>query len=439
MSKRSVFTYDIDNSISADKLLGLLDSEPFLFYLDSNDHQDKNGTASILVATGARNIVRCDAGDALSELSRFRESENDWIFGWLGYDLKNELENLESKNTDPLEFPDLMFVVPERVFQWSKGKLTIHTYEDQAVIDQLINDLKSHQGKTNQKSPEQTVRLTAQNSKNQYLKSTQKFLKHIKRGDIYEANYCMSFLADDVEFDEIQAYHHLNNISKPPFSALVRCGDFKAVSASPERYLKNQGNQLLSQPIKGTARRHEDPEQDEIFKKELFENKKERSENVMIVDLVRNDLSRVAQKGSVQVDELYGIYTFKQVHHMISSITADLQKDKSGIDAIKATFPMGSMTGAPKVSAMKIIDENENFKRGLYSGAIGYFDPDGNFDFNVVIRTILYNAQLRKLSFAVGSAITIEAVPEKEYEECFLKAHALLETLKKQGITLNDD
>lgn len=439
MSKRSVYTYNIGNSISANKLLKGLDSEPFLFYLNSNDHQDKNGTANILVATGARNILRCDAGDALGELSRFRESENDWIFGWLGYDLKNELENLKSTNTDPLEFPDLMFVVPTRVFQWRDGELKIHSHESRATIDELVHNLKTLENQQLPKTSGQHAKLIAQNSKIQYLKSTQKFLDHIKRGDIYEANYCMNFVAEDVNFDEVSAYHHLNDISKPPFSALVRCGDFRVVSASPERYLKKHGNTLLSQPIKGTARRDKDPEQDEIFKKELFKNKKERSENVMIVDLVRNDLSRVAQKGSVQVDELYGIYTFKQVHHMISSITAELQENKTGIDAIKATFPMGSMTGAPKVSAMKIIDENENFKRGLYSGAIGYFDPDGNFDFNVVIRTILYNLQLRKLSFAVGSAITVEAVPEKEYEECFLKAHALLETLKKQGITLGDD
>lgn len=420
-------------------LLQYLDTETYLFFLNSNNHKDKNATTNVLIATGIRELLISSAGDALDQLSRFRESESDWIFGWLGYDLKNELENLESKNTDPLELPDLMFVVPERVFQWSEGKLTIHTHEDQAVIDQLVNDLKIYESKSVSKSLNQNARLIAENSKGQYLKSTQKFLDHIKRGDIYEANYCMNFLAEEVHFEEVQAYHHLNDISKPPFSALVRCGDFKVISASPERYLKKQGKKLLSQPIKGTARRHENAQQDEVFKKELFENKKERSENVMIVDLVRNDLSRVAQKGSVQVDELYGIYTFKQVHHMISSITAQLQENKSGIDAIKATFPMGSMTGAPKVSAMKIIDENENFKRGLYSGAIGYFDPYGNFDFNVVIRTILYNAQLRKLSFAVGSAITIEAVPEKEYEECFLKAHALLETLKKQGITLSDD
>ena len=202
------------------------------------------------------------------------------------------------------------------------------------------------------------------------------------------------------------------------------------LSASPERYLKKVGEKVISQPIKGTAKRSFDIEQDAFLKKELKNSAKERSENIMIVDLVRNDLSHTATKGSVVVEELCQVYTFKQVHQMISTIISKVDATVSPVEIIKTTFPMGSMTGAPKVSAMKIIEELEVTKRGLYSGAVGYFTPTGDFDFNVVIRSILYDAKKQYLSFSVGSAITAQSIPENEYEECLLKAKAMFEVLQ---------
>ncbi len=162
---------------------------------------------------------------------------------------------------------------------------------------------------------------------------------------------------------------------------------------------------------------------------QLAKDPKERSENIMITDLVRNDLSRIAEKGSVSVEELCTIYTFEQVHQMISTVTCSVAQITSSVEILRNTFPMGSMTGAPKISAMQIIEETEDAKRGLYSGAIGYFSPSGDFDFNVVIRSILYNSSTKYVSFSVGGAITINSVPEREYEECLLKAKAMREVL----------
>ena len=200
--------------------------------------------------------------------------------------------------------------------------------------------------------------------------------------------------------------------------------------SSPERYLCKRGSELISQPIKGTAGRNADPNKDRQVIFELQNDLKERSENIMITDLVRNDLSKIASKGSVEVVELCKVYSFKQVHQMISTITAKVSGSTNPVMCIENTFPMGSMTGAPKLSAMQIIESLENTKRGLYSGSIGYFEPKGDFDFNVVIRSILYNSEKPYVSFSVGSAITAQATPEKEYEECLLKAKAMRETLE---------
>jgi para-aminobenzoate synthetase component 1 len=255
-------------------------------------------------------------------------------------------------------------------------------------------------------------------------------LEHIHRGDIYEANFCMEFYAKNATIDPSNIYQKLNSISKPPLATFFKNNQHYLLCASPERYLRKEENKVISQPIKGTAKRFSDSVLDENSKKELSENPKERSENIMIVDLVRNDLSHTATKGSVEVEELCGVYTFKQVHQMISTVVSKVESTIPPIEILQTTFPMGSMTGAPKISAMKIIEELEETKRGLYSGAVGYFTPTHDFDFNVVIRSILYNAQNKYLSFSVGSAITAQSIAEQEYEECLLKAKAMFEVLQ---------
>jgi para-aminobenzoate synthetase component 1 len=263
-----------------------------------------------------------------------------------------------------------------------------------------------------------------------YLEKVSKISEYIQHGDLYEANFCMEFYAENTTINPLEKFQKLTEISKAPFSVYFKNNINFLLSASPERYLKKEGERLISQPIKGTARRFSDPLEDEKSKKALALDPKERAENIMITDLVRNDLSHTAQKGSVIVEELCGIYSFMQVHQMISTITSKLDPQYSAIEAIKTTFPMGSMTGAPKISAMKIIEEVEETKRGLYSGSVGYITPTGDFDFNVVIRSILYNQEKKYVSFSVGSAITAQSVAEKEYEECLLKAKAMLEVLR---------
>lgn len=436
MIKRNSYSFSIDDVEQFKKeALSFFHEEDYLFYLDSNQSQEHHAQYSCLIGVGCLKRLFCKTGNAFDQLEGFREKYRDWMFGFLGYDLKNELEDLTSKHTDHKNFPDLCFIIPEHVMVFFENRVEVKTFASQFRATSIFNEIK--ESKTNTLRTSNTAfkaQIKAGDSKAAYLKKAQQFLDHIQRGDIYEANFCTQFSATNVELDSLQAFIDLNDISEPPFATYVKCGEYCVISASPERYLKKTANTLISQPIKGTARRSQNSVEDETLKKDLFLDTKERSENVMIVDLVRNDLSKIATRGTVKVEELYGIYSFKQVHHMISTITAQLDKKFTGVDALRSTFPMGSMTGAPKVSAMKIIEKTENFKRGLYSGAIGYFDPKGDFDFNVVIRTILFNKQTKNLSFAVGSAITIAANPVREYDECLLKAKALFEVLERQGI-----
>jgi para-aminobenzoate synthetase component 1 len=438
MKQRQIHTFLIENtSVFKEKLLSFYKEEKHLVYLESNHGSQKYDSYSTLIGVSAIDSIQCNAGNAFPQLEEFRREYQDWMFGFLGYDLKNELEDLESNHKDLLEFPDLCFFVPELVFEVQKEEIKLHSFiSSQQAADQLINKINLHQ-KATEKTVVRQKSLEAQDSKAAYLEKAKTFLDHIHRGDIYEANFCTQFYANDVYLNTQKAFKELNDISEPPFAVYARFVNYYAICASPERYLKKIGNQLISQPIKGTAKRSQHILEDDSLKVELLNDPKERSENVMIVDLVRNDLSKTAVKGSVEVEELFGIYTFKQVHQMISTVISQLDDKYRSLDAIKSTFPMGSMTGAPKISAMEIIEQNESFKRGLYSGAIGYFTPKDDFDFNVIIRTILYNEDKQSLTFSVGSAITAAAIPEKEYEECFLKAKALIEVLNHQGISFD--
>jgi para-aminobenzoate synthetase component 1 len=274
-------------------------------------------------------------------------------------------------------------------------------------------------------------------SRADYLAKTQALQQHIARGDIYEVNFCMELYAEDANIEPHRLFQELNQKTKSPFSAFIQIVDKYLLSSSPERFLKRVGDRLISQPIKGTAQRHTDMVQDAAEASQLQKSEKERAENTMIVDLVRNDMSRIATKGSVQVEELCKVYPFAHVHQMISTIAAELQIETQVSDAIAACFPMGSMTGAPKVRAMQLIEQYEETKRGLYSGAVGYIDPNGDFDFNVVIRSLLYRKDTEYLSLQVGSALTASSNPEKEYDECLLKAKGVLEVLsKKMAINL---
>ncbi len=399
-----------------------------VIWLDSNQYPNQDYEA--LLAVEAFTAIKTDAFDAFKDLEEYQQTTKDWIFGYLSYDLKNDIEPLKSKNFDGLHFPDLYFFQPQKLISL-RGKTATFRYLN-AVADEIATDWQTilQTDKTANLPASANIELNQRISKQNYLNKVNQMKEHLQRGDIYEANFCQEFYADQVQLDIYATYQALNAKSEPPFACFLKLEEFTALCASPERFLKKQGEKIISQPIKGTAKRNKDPEQDAQLASELEKDPKEISENVMIVDLVRNDLSRTAQKGSVEVPELCKRYTFKQVHQLISTVTSKLSPTCSLRELFMTTYPMGSMTGAPKLSAMQIIEELEETKRGLYSGAIGYIDPEENFDFNVVIRSILYNQEQRYLSCSVGSAITIKSDAEKEYEECLVKVEALKQSVQ---------
>ena len=401
-------------------------------WLDSNSYEFSSVEYEAILAVEAFTALKTDYINAFEKLQEFQQTTKDWIFGYLTYDLKNDVEALSSKNFDGLNFPDLYFFQPKKIFLLKKDEVEMHylgMVDDEMEEDwqAILNTSTIHQTEKETTSATINARLT----KDEYIARVEKMLAHIHRGDIYEANFCQEFFAEDFSLQPLSTYFDLNTISKPPFAAYVKLEEFHLLSASPERYLKKTGSKVISQPIKGTAKRLQDLAEDEALKESLKNDPKEISENVMIVDLVRNDLSRTAKKGSVQVEELCKLYTFQQVHQLISTVTAEVAEGIPPVEVLRSTFPMGSMTGAPKISAMKIIEELEATKRGLYSGCVGYVSPQGDFDFNVIIRSILYNSTNKYLSFSVGSAITAKSDPEKEYEECLTKAAAMHRVLEK--------
>lgn len=426
---RTVIHKTIENPIAFKKQV--LDwSQQFreVVFMDSNDYPQEFSSFDAIVAVDAFTLIQTDYHNAFEDLQQYQQTTKDWLFGYLSYDLKNDSEDLQSNNFDGLNFPDLFFFQPKKLFLLKGNQVTIHYLNvcDDEVEEDWDTILKWKSIETKESS---VVTVQARISKEKYIEKVNALLAHIHRGDIYEANFCMEFYAENTSINPLEKFEKLNAISQTPFAVYFKNNQHHLLSATPERYLRKEDDKLISQPIKGTAKRFLDTIEDDISKNNLASDPKERAENIMITDLVRNDLSRTAEKGSVKVTELCGIYSFKQVHQMISTITSKLDAKYSNIDVLRLTFPMGSMTGAPKISAMKIIEELEETKRGLYSGAIGYFTPEGNFDFNVVIRSILYNQEKKYVSFSVGSAVTSLSNPEKEYEECLLKAKAMHEVL----------
>ena len=401
-----------------------------MLWLDSNQHADKYSSFDAILALDAFTAVKTNNMQSLQELDNYISNTKDWVFGYIGYDIKNGIENLSSHNDDKLGFPDIYFFQPQKLF-FFKGD-TVELKYLNMVADEIETDIDAILKFDLNVIPLNTKhRINSKISREEYIEKVNEILFHLRRGDIYEMNFCQEFYIElHTSFNPIKTFNDLNAISKPPFACYFKHENLYALCSSPERYLKKQGHKLISQPIKGTSKRGDTKDKDMQLIAELQNNPKEISENVMIVDLVRNDLSKISEKNSVSVDELCKIYTFEQVHQMISTVSSDLLPDATLSDILKATFPMGSMTGAPKISAMEIIEDVESTKRGLYSGCIGYISPEFDFDFNVVIRSILHNAEKKYTSMMVGSAITAKSDPEKEYEECLVKAKALFEVLK---------
>jgi len=402
-------------------------------YLDSNNYlYDQYSSYECLVGVGMidelsyRTLNSLEKGAAFDRLKTFYESKQDWILGFLGYDLKNDVEDLTSQNLDKLGLPDMYFFQPKHIIYIQKQQIYIEAHNPEKIFKEIIETPTNEEKKATK-----GIEIQQRISKELYLEKVAAIQQEILRGEIYEMNFCQEFYVEEVEIVPLQLYRQLNDIAQSPFAVYFKVKDQYLLCQSPERFLKKEQNQLLSQPIKGTIKRGKDEEEDDLLKVELSKNPKERAENIMIVDLVRNDLTRTAQTASIKVKELCKVYSFQQVHHLVSTIESTLSKEIHFVDAIRHAFPMGSMTGCPKIRSMELIEQYEESKRGLYSGSVGYCTPNGNFDFNVVIRSILYHKKNRYLSFQIGGAITYDSNPFNEYEECLLKAKAILEVLIK--------
>lgn len=334
----------------------------------------------LLFTQNKKNIVFLNSNNTDTNLIAISDNdkriEGEWQFGFISYDYKNEIEQLTSNNYDGIGFPDEHFFTPELLFEIDEKRVKVSfnskEYTEQTVLE-MLEEVEKVKLETHNKREE--IKMTPRITKQDYLENVEQLKNHIKRGDIYEVNYCQEFYAENVSISPIDLYFRLNKKSPTPLSCFVKYNDRYLISASPERFIKKEGDKIISQPIKGTIKRGGTKEEDEQLKNQLFNDPKERSENVMIVDLVRNDLSKIAQRNSVKVEELCGIYSFPQVHQMISTVVANIDKHKEFDEIINATFPMGSMTGAPKVSAMKLIEKYEATKRGLYAGTVGYIKP----------------------------------------------------------------
>ena len=426
--QRTTRTYSVESvSNLHEKLLRWAQQYETAIWLDSNKHHLEHSNFDNILALEEFTSIQTDAEHAFEKLKEYQTITQDYLFGYISYDVKNASENLTSTNVDDLGFAELFFFQPQKILFIKDNRVEfryLSMVEDEIDTDfKAICDIVLKPQNTN--ISKEKIEIRSRISKKDYLKKVDKILEYIHKGDVYEVNFCQEFYAKNTSINPLDIYEDLNTISEAPFATFLKIDHQFLLCASPERYLKKEGRKIISQPIKGTAKRFKNRLEDQKTATALSKDTKERSENIMIVDLVRNDLSKSAKKGSVQVEELCKVSSFKQVHQMISTVVSEIKDDVHLVDVIKDTFPMGSMTGAPKISAMKIIESLEETKRGLYSGTVGYFTPNGNFDFNVVIRSILYDAEKKYLSFSVGSAVTAKSSPEKEYEECLLKAKAM--------------
>lgn len=391
-------------------------------FYDNHSYQHGANQFELLAAAGI--VKDTSAFTELALLDDWLNKIDDWIFGHLNFTLKDQLfQNTHSLYKPTIPFPDFYFFQPEIVCTLHQHTISIHTMHTNP--DEILKQITAFT------LPEDSetfphVQFTPRISKKNYLNVIEHLLAHIHRGDCYEINFCTEWIAQAVKINPISTFTALSHISPAPFGAFYKLNNTYLLCASPERFLLKKGNQISSSPIKGTISRNiYNYESDETLKQTLLHSPKERSENVMIVDLVRNDLSRICKAGTVYVSELCKIYSYPQVHQLISTITGELKPNLLFIDILKAAFPMGSMTGAPKEKVLQLTEKYECFNRGLYAGSVGYFTPNKDFDFNVVIRSLQYNSEQQVLCYAVGSGITAGSNPEMEYQECLLKASAM--------------
>lgn len=426
--KRKFVSYPVtDIKTLKSKMLNWSNQFSIFCLLEDNHNPSSQSSFDCIIGAGSLKTLQAISGSAFSQLEHFISKEQDWAFGHLAYDLKNEVEKLSSTNSDSIQFPDLFFFIPEIVLILKDGQLQIGVLDKDA--NGVFTDIQAMIVSSGTISNKAQISLSSRFTKQEYIDTIAKLQHHILIGDCYEINFCQEFYSEGINMDPVKVYQNLTQLSPNPLSGFYKLNDKYLLCASPERFIKKTGQRIISQPIKGTAKRDlVDTQKDEKNKQSLLSSAKECSENVMITDLVRNDLSKISTEASVKVEELFGIYSFPQVHQMISTVAATLATGNIA-DILKATFPMGSMTGAPKKRVMELIEQYEKTKRGIFSGSIGYITPDRDFDFNVVIRSIIYNSSNNYLSISAGSAITFYSKAEDEYEECLIKISAMKKAL----------
>ena len=407
------------------QLLHWAENEEVFVLLDSNHYPFQSQSFDYIIALGIeKEINLSEEKDVFQNLENFQQDTKDWLFGYFSYDLKNDVEpSLFSKNQDNLNFPALYFFQPKKILFIKNQQITFSYLEK--YKSEIVADFNTIQKIKTSESTLQRIDLQGKTTPEEYIQNVKKIQQKIQHGEVYEVNYCIEFFQKNTEINPLETFAQLNAQSKTPFASFFKIHQHYIISASPERFLQKIDNQIIAQPIKGTRKRGKTKEEDQKLIKDLQSSEKELAENIMIVDLVRNDLSKIATKNSVKVKELCKVYSFEKIHQMTSTVTCEVLSEISPIQIIKQNFPMGSMTGAPKISAMKIIDKIENHKRSVYSGALGYFTPNSDFDFNVIIRTLLYNTDKQYLSISVGSAITALSNPKEEYDECITKVQSV--------------
>ncbi len=414
-----------DLGIFKKKLLAFGEKEIYFSFLDNNNY-DFDSSVECIAGLGVKSSI-VSGVDSLAKIDEFISLTNDYIFCHISYDLKNRIETLSSNHIDGIGFPDYFFYQPQVVFRLNKKEVEIGLLDGQEAND--IFDAINLISLSN--VIDKSVQLKSRFTKEEYIAVFNNIQKHIKLGDCYEVCFCQEFFAENISINSVSIFEKLMSISPTPFAAFYKYDKKYLLCASPERFLKKVGHRIFSQPIKGTAPRHAQNKIADEEEKVLLKNSaKEQSENIMIVDLVRNDLSKVSCEGSVHVKEYLSVYSFPQVHQLISTIEGTLRDAVTFSEIIKATFPMGSMTGAPKKKSMEIIESYERTRRGLYSGSVGYISPEKNFDLNVVIRSLIYNAETGYLSSQAGSAITHLSSGENEYEECHIKMQAMRSAIR---------
>ncbi|WP_018344913.1 chorismate-binding protein [Cytophaga aurantiaca] len=377
-----------------------------------------------LIAFGSEFSVQAELNQNIFDIWKDIRNKysKDWLFVFVSYEGKNSVEEITSNKEQAISFSTATFSIPEHVWEITSNEVRILKGTGHSIVSNI------NAYSTEVKKEQATISIEHVVSRSHYIEQVTKIQKYICEGNAYEINYCIPFIGKGI-LNPVDAYLKLNAVAPMPFSVFYKSHNEYILSASPERFIKKDAAKIISQPIKGTSKRGNTDAEDQELKKILQNSQKEQSENTMIVDLVRNDLSRTAVAGSVQVPELSGMYTFPNVHQLISTVVSEIDTSYSSIDVIKYAFPMGSMTGAPKISAMELIDDIEAVARGPFSGTVGYMDPEDNFDFNVLIRSIFYNSTTDEVFMEAGSAITSYADAAKEYEECILKITPMITIL----------